>query len=110
MDELEAIRRRKMQEYMALQEAQAQMEQARQSQAIGIEIKKLISTILTTEAMQRLSNIRASKPELAQQIEVYLIELYRAKHIKIPLGDEEFRKMLDRLIQKPQTKIVRKSK
>lgn len=110
MDELEALRRKKMQEYSAMQNTHAQMEQARQAESMAFEIKKLISQILSKDAMQRLSNIRAIKPEMAHQIELYLLEMYRAGQIKPPLTDADFKKMLDKLILKKETKIIRKPK
>lgn len=110
MDEIEALRRKKMQEYSAMQNAHARMEQARHADAMALEIKRIVSQILSKEAMQRLSNIRSIKPEMAQQIDIYLLEMYRAGQLKPPLPDEAFKNMLDKLILKKETKIVRKPK
>lgn len=110
MDELEEIRRRKMQEYLAIQESQAQIENAQRIEAVAAEIKRLVSRILSAEAMQRLSNIRAIKPDLAYQIDMYLLQLYRAGQIKSIMSDAEFKSMLDKLIQKKESRIIRKSK
>ena len=110
MDELESLRRKKMQEYSAMQNPHAQREQAQRAEAMAFEIKKAVSGILSKDAIQRLSNIRAIKPEMAQQIEIYLMEMYQAGQIKPPLPDEAFKKMLDKLILKKETKIVRKPK
>ncbi len=110
MDELEALRRKKMQEYSAMQNTHAQMEQAQRVEAMAFEIKKAVSGILSKDALNRLSNIRAIKPEMAQQVEIYLMEMYQARQIKPPLSDTAFKGMLDRLILKKETKIVRKPK
>lgn len=110
MDELEELRRRKMQEYLAMQEAGAQMEQAQRSQALALEVKKLVSQVLANDAIHRLSNIRAVKPDLAYQIDMYLLELYRAGRIKKPLSDTEFKAMLGKMIVKNKPKITRISK
>ncbi|MCK5332968.1 MAG: hypothetical protein KAJ24_00510, partial [Candidatus Aenigmarchaeota archaeon] len=53
---------------------------------------------------------RAMRPEMAQQVEIYLMEMYQARQIKPPLSDAAFKGMLDKLILKKETKIVRKPK
>lgn len=106
MTELDEIKKKKMEEYMAMQSQDIQnIQQAAQIQA---ELKKAISQILDSKAIERLGNIKLTKPELALQIELYLIQLYQTGQLKAPLKDEEFKDMLDKLIQKRKTNIIRK--
>ncbi|MEM3437005.1 MAG: DNA-binding protein [Nitrososphaerales archaeon] len=62
---------------------------------------RLIKVLLTSEARQRLSNIKIVKPELADMVEEYVIQLAYSGKIKEPLTDEEFKQLLI-AIQKPK--------
>jgi hypothetical protein len=50
--------------------------------------KKIMKTILTKEAIERLGRIRLVKPDLALQIELYLVQLYQAGKLKGQILDE----------------------
>ena len=62
--------------------------------------------ILAPEGRQRLENIRLVKPEFAQQIELQLIQLYRAGRLKgaTPLPDKAFKKLLEQIASQDQKK------
>ncbi|MEM3383251.1 MAG: DNA-binding protein [Nitrososphaerales archaeon] len=62
---------------------------------------RLIKVLLTSEARQRLNNIKIVKPELADMVEEYVIQLASSGKIKEPLTDEEFKQLL-LAIQKPR--------
>ncbi|MHA1884340.1 MAG: DNA-binding protein [Promethearchaeota archaeon] len=96
-NELEDIRRRKLEEIKA-QAAQQQMAEAQQR---DFEEKKylVMRKILSPEGRQRLENIRIVKPHFAEQIEMQLIQLYQAGRLKgaTPLPDQAFKKLLEQL-------------
>lgn len=96
-EELEEIRRRKLQQL----QQQAMQKQAAEEQQREIEQKKyqIMRLILSQEARQRLENIRLVKPEFAQQIELQLIQLYQAGRLKgaTPLPDNSFKKLLKQI-------------
>ncbi len=96
-DELENIRRRKLEE-LQQQAAQQQIAQAQQNQ---FEEKKylLMRKILSVEGRQRLENIRIVKPQFAEQIEIQLIQLFQGGKLRgaIPLPDKAFKKLLEQL-------------
>ena len=49
---------------------------------------------LTSEARQRLANVKMVKPELAASIEEYIIRLATGGQIKRPVDDEQLKQML----------------
>lgn len=109
-DELEELRKRRMQEYASMQNQQMNQQMAMQQQAAELQsqLKMIMPQILSPEARQRISNIRAAKPDFAMQVELYLVQLFQAGQIKRPLTDAELRNILDKLVQKKETKIVRR--
>jgi programmed cell death protein 5 len=57
--------------------------------------------LLSSEARERLTNVRMVKPDLAQSIEDSIIRLASEKRIKIPVEDEDVKKFLTS-VQKPK--------
>jgi programmed cell death protein 5 len=96
-DELENIRRRKLEE-LKQQAAQQQHAQHQQKQ---YETKKyhIMRQILSQEGRQRLENIRIVKPQFAEQIELQLIQLHQSGKLRgaTPLPDKEFKKILEQI-------------
>jgi programmed cell death protein 5 len=105
-EELEELRRRKMLELQArLQEQQRQAELRRQFE---IQKRAALQQILTPEARSRLANIRAARPEFAEQLELQLIQLAQAGRITSKITDDQLRKILGRIVgKKREIKIKR---
>jgi len=94
-EEIEELRRQKMLELRAkLEEQQRQVEQRRQYE---IQKRLAIQQILTPEARSRLANIRAAKPEFAEQLEIQLIQLAQAGKLGSKITDTQLRQILGRL-------------
>lgn len=71
------------------------------------ELKKIIlKKVLSKEAIERLGRIRLVKPELASQLELYLVQLYQAGKLKKELSDKELKAILNRLTSKKKYRIV----
>ncbi|MHA2377772.1 MAG: DNA-binding protein [Candidatus Thorarchaeota archaeon] len=103
-EELEAIRQRKL---AALRE-QALEEQVREQQVVEAQAQKeaLLRQILTPEARSRLTNIRMVKPQLAEQIELQLIQLASAGRLKSRITDDQLKGLLQQMQEKERdTKI-----
>lgn len=49
---------------------------------------------LTSEARERLANVRMVKPELAQSIEEYVIQLATSGKLKTAVDDDQLKQML----------------
>lgn len=56
--------------------------------------KEILRKFLTKEAIERLGRVRLVKPELVEQVELYLINLYRSGKLKEVITDEKLKKIL----------------
>ena len=94
-EKLDEIRRRKL-EQLQQQAAQQKMAEVQQNE---FEQKKylIMRRILSQEGRQRLENIRMVKPQLAEQIELQLIQLAQAGRLRGQLSDKDFKKLLNQL-------------
>lgn len=73
--------------------------------------KLLLQNVLDKAARERLNRVRMVKPELAAQIELYLLQLYEAGKLKAQMSDAQLREILEMLAagpSKPGFKIVKK--
>jgi programmed cell death protein 5 len=72
------------------------------------EMKKIVlKKILSKEAIERLGRIKLVKPELAAQLELYLIQLYQSGKLKGELSDEQLKLILENLSAKREFKILK---
>ena len=96
-EELEAIRRRKL-EQLQQQAAQQQVAEQQQQQYSNQKYQ-VMRKILSQEGRQRLENIRIVKPQFAEQIELQLIQLFQSGRLRgaTPLPDKEFKKILEKI-------------
>jgi programmed cell death protein 5 len=96
--ELEAIRRRKLQELQQHSaEREAQEEVAAQAQA---QRQSILRQILQPEARERLGRITLAYPDLAQDIENRLIALAQSGRINKTIDDASLRQILRAIIPK----------
>ncbi len=71
-------------------------------------IKKiLINKMLTKEAVERLGRLKLIKPELANQLELYLVQLYQNGHIKTIITDVQLKNILSQISYKKDFRIRR---
>lgn len=118
MTDLDEIRQKRMAELQAQQAAmqnQAQQQavaQAQQQEAqakFEAQKKQIIAQIMTTEARNRLANLRLTKPELVNQIELQLIQSAQAGSLRGKVTDDQLKVLLRQIAgQKREIKITRK--
>ena len=102
-EELEQLRRRRLAE---LQMAAAEEDRrAEVQQQVQNQKQAILKRILTTEARQRLMNIKMVKPEFADQVELQLIQLAQSGRVKLPISDAQLKEALVRL--QPQRKDIK---
>ena len=118
MSDLDEIRQKRMAE---LQAQQAAAQQAQQQQAVQqaqqqeaqaqfeAQKKQILGQILTPETRNRLANLRLTKPELVNQIELQLIQSAQAGSLRGKVTDEQLKVLLKQIAgQKREIKITRK--
>jgi programmed cell death protein 5 len=99
MDELEALRKKKLAELQAYAEAeQANKVQLEQTES---QIKQILTQILTPEARSRLTTIKMAKPEFGSQVELLLIQLAQSGQIKSKINDAQLKALLAK-VSKPK--------
>ena len=90
--ELESIRQRRMAELQ--QQAQNQAAQEEQAKRMEMQKQNALRQILTTEARQRLANIRLANPHMADTVEMQLIQLAQSGRIQGIIDDTMLRNIL----------------
>ena len=118
MSELDEIRQKRMAELQAQQAAmqnQAQQQavaQAQQQEAqakFEAQKKQILAQIMTPEARNRLGNLKLTKPELVNNIELQLIQSAQAGSLRGKVTDEQLKVLLRQIAgQKREIKITRK--
>lgn len=105
-EELEEIRQRKLQEMQARIEEQRRQEELRQQ----LEAQKaaILRQILTPEARARLANLKMARPDLAEQLELQLIQLAQSGRLDRPITDEELKEALSKLYEKKREIKIRR--
>jgi len=94
-EELEELRRRRM---LELQRRLVQEQQRVQAeQQIEMQKQAILRRILTSDARQRLTNLKMVKPEFAEQLELQIIQLAQQNKISIPMTDEQLKEILMKL-------------
>jgi len=63
---------------------------------------------LTSEARQRLANVRMVKPQLAQNIEEYIFQMASQGKLKRVINDDELKEMLGSLQEKKRDFTIRR--
>ncbi len=110
MTEIDEIRRKRMQQ---LQQQSAQQSSEAESQEqmrreVDAQKRQAMMQLLTPEARARLANIRLTKPEFVDQIELQLIQLAQAGRVQSKITDDQLKELLRKLIgQKREIKITR---
>ena len=118
MSNLDEIRQKRMAELQAQQAAaqnhaqQQAMAQAQQQEAqaqLEAQKKQILGQIMTPEARQRLANLKLTKPEMVNQIEIQLIQSAQAGSLRGKVTDEQLKVLLRQIAgQKREIKITRK--
>jgi programmed cell death protein 5 len=104
LDELKKRRLLELQQQQLEKERQVQMQQELEAQKQAV-----LRQILTPEARERLNRIKIVKPELAEAVELQLIQLAQSGRLGNVLTDDQLKTILRRLTDKQRDiKITRK--
>ncbi|MEN4006776.1 MAG: DNA-binding protein [Methanobacteriaceae archaeon] len=111
MSDIEELRRKRMQELQQQAAAQqaASQEQEQAHKQLEAQKRQAMMQILTPEARGRLANLRLTRPEMVEQIELQLIQLAQMGRVKSKITDDQLKQLLKNLTgQKREIKITRK--
>ncbi|MFH0829872.1 MAG: DNA-binding protein [Candidatus Aenigmatarchaeota archaeon] len=84
------------------------MESQADEMHLEVAKKMMLSKILDNAAIERLGRVRMANPMLASQLELYLLQLMQAGQLKETITDAKLRQILDTLVTKRETKIIRR--
>ncbi len=82
-----------------------QLEQMKQMEDMK---RQVLNKILTKEAFERLSRVRTVNPQLAGQVELYLLQIFQTGKLQGPITDEKLKDVLKVLSAKKDIRIKRK--
>ncbi len=113
-DKLDDLKKKKMEQLQGQDAgsdmADRQRMQEQQEEQMRQQLKQIASQILTPDAQSRLGNIRTAKPDLASQIELQLVQLYRAGQIQEKITDDQLKQLLKQLKQADDEPDIKYSK
>ncbi|MEM2930104.1 MAG: DNA-binding protein [Thermoproteota archaeon] len=78
-------------------EMEKELEESKRRQEEQRVVKTLSRIVFTPEARSRLNNLRLVKPQLAEQVEKYLIALAQQGKLKIPVEDAYLKEILEKI-------------
>jgi len=108
-DELEQLRKKREQELQQqADEEESRKQQEAQKKQLEEQKKSILRSILTTEAKQRLSNIKLARPQVGEQIENQLIMLARSGRLQQKITDAQLRELLRKIMPKKRDINIRR--
>ncbi len=106
-EELEALRRRKLQE-LQIHQQQRELEEAQYAQ-VEAQKQTVLRQILTPEARERLGRIQLAYPDVADNVTHQLIILAQSGRVQKVIDDTTLRQILRKIIpSKREIKIERR--
>ena len=93
--ELEEIRRRKLMELQQQQDMAA--EQQRQGEVVEAQRQTILRGALSSEARERLGNLKVAYPDIAMQVEDRIIMLAQSGRLNTVIDDQTLKDILARL-------------
>lgn len=82
-------------------------EEMQKMQQLEAMKKIILKKVLTKEATERLGRIKLVKPEIANQLELYLVQLYQSGKIGNMITDNQLKAILEQIATKQKFRILR---
>ena len=112
MDDIEAIRKKKLRNLQQQQQQQQMFSQEdfedAQQKEFEDQKKLILRAILTDDARERLGRIKAARPEMAENLENQLIMLAQSGRLKNKINDEQLRELLSKMLPKKRDITIRR--
>jgi len=107
MDDIEAIRKKKLRNLQQQAFSQEDFEETQQKEYED-QKKQILRAILTDDARERLGRIKAARPEMAENLENQLIMLAQSGRLKNKINDEQLRELLSKILPKKHDITIRR--
>lgn len=108
-DELEEIKRRRL-EQLQQQQAGAQYQAAQQQaqqQQVDEAKQTILRQILTPDARERLTSLKLARPQLAEQVEMQLIALAQSGRLQTVIDDAKLKVLLQQIQPKKREMTIK---
>jgi len=105
MDDLEEIKRKKLEQYQ--EQLQKQTEETDQIQAKILQLETAVKSLFTKEALQRYGNLKAAYPEKAIQVLAVIGKVLQSEKLN-NITDEQLKELLKTINQDKEITIKRK--
>jgi programmed cell death protein 5 len=113
VDDLEAIRRKRLAEMQQQQaaspmenDAQAAYQQEQAQAERDAQIQAVLRQIMTPEARERLTRLKLSRKELAEQLESQLVMLAQSGRLQSRIDDEKLKLLLSQMQPKKREPTI----
>lgn len=83
-------------------------EKIQQLQQIEALKKQLLMKMLSKEAFERLGRVKTVNPELAGQLELYLLQMYQAGQLKSKIDDSRMKEILKAMSSKKRNTRIKR--
>mgnify|MGYP003565360388 CR=1 FL=1 len=108
-EELEKLRKKKLQELQQEEQLQQSMDdQAEQQKQFEEQKKMILRTVLTPKAKERLSNMKLARPQIGEQIENQLIMLAQSGRLNQKIDDTQLQQLLRKMIPKKRDITIKR--
>jgi programmed cell death protein 5 len=107
MSSLDEIRKKKLEELMRAQQAQAEQQAQMQQQVEQIE--SVVRQFFTKDALTRYGNLKAAHQEKALQLLVILFQAIQKGQVSGKIDDATLRKILEQLTPKKKDIKIRRA-
>lgn len=104
MDDVEEIKKRKLEEMRRQQEEEQNLVQQEMQKQL------VLKQILDVKARERLTRIKMANPQYAEQIEAVLFQLLQSGQIKTKLTEDQFKQLIHQVFgsRKKEFRIERR--
>ena len=107
MDDIEAIRKKKLRELQQQAYSEDDLQEEQQKE-LDDQKKNILRAILTDDARERLGRIKVARPEMAENLENQLIMLAQSGRLKNKINDEQLRELLAKLLPQKRDITIRR--
>jgi programmed cell death protein 5 len=105
LDELEELRKRRLQSLQS--DLQQRLQESQQREQEELQRQSLLQRLLEPKSRERLARLRLANPELAEKAENVILYLYQSGQLKGKVTDDQLKLLLEKLAGKRETKIRR---